>query len=102
MADRYGGNGAEPLSADMAAPKGTKPPGGSRKGKPNKITKALKDMILGALDDAGGQAYLTRQAQENPGPFLALVGKVLPVTLAGDSNNPVVIQVVRFADENQP
>lgn len=35
-------------------------------------------MILGALDDAGGQAYLARQADENPGAFLALVGKILP------------------------
>jgi len=35
-------------------------------------------MILGALDDAGGRAYLAQQAQDNPGPFLALIGKVLP------------------------
>lgn len=71
---------------------------GRPKGTPNKITKQLKDMILGALDDAGGQEYLKRQAEENPGPFLALIGKVLPVTLAGDSNNPIVVQLVRYAD----
>ena len=33
-------------------------------------------MILGALDDAGGQAYLMRQAEENPTAFLTLIGKV--------------------------
>lgn len=49
-------------------------------------------MILGALDDAGGQKYLAAQAIENPGPFLALVGKVLPTTLAGDPLNPVKIE----------
>lgn len=78
-------------------PKGTpKTGGGSRLGKPNAVTKALKDMILGALDDAGGQAYLARQAEENPGPFMALVGKVLPTTLAGDPNAPLMItEVVR-------
>ena len=64
----------------MAAPKGNKF-AGSRKGIPNKVTKELKDMILGALSDAGGQAYLARQAEENPGPFLALVGKVLPMSI---------------------
>jgi hypothetical protein len=52
--------------------------GGNRKGVPNKVTKELKDMILGALDDAGGQVYLARQADENPAAFLALLGKVLP------------------------
>jgi hypothetical protein len=50
----------------------------SRKGIPNRATAVLKDMILGALDDAGGRAYLAQQAQDNPGPFLALIGKVLP------------------------
>lgn len=75
--------------------------GGSRKGIPNKATKQLKDMILGALDDNGGQAYLAKQARDNPGPFLALIGKVLPVTLAGDASNPLVVQIVRFADADQ-
>jgi hypothetical protein len=52
--------------------------GGRPKGAPNKITKALKDMILGALDDAGGQEYLLEQAHKNPKAFLSLVGRVLP------------------------
>lgn len=51
---------------------------GRVKGVPNKVTKELKEMILGALDDAGGQSYLARQAEDNPTAFLNLVGKVLP------------------------
>lgn len=35
-------------------------------------------MILGALDGVGGEAYLQRQADENPSAFLTLIGKVLP------------------------
>lgn len=35
-------------------------------------------MILGALDEAGGQAYLVKQAKKNPKAFLALLGKCLP------------------------
>lgn len=73
-------------------PKGLpKTGGGSRKGKPNKITKALKDMILGALDDAGGQAYLVEQANKNPAAFLTLVGKVLPMQVTGENGGPVLI-----------
>lgn len=64
---------------------------GRPKGSVNKVTGELKAMILGALDDAGGQAYLLRQAQENPTAFMTLVGKVLPMTVAGDADNPVGI-----------
>jgi hypothetical protein len=54
---------------------------GRPKGTPNKLTKQLKEMILGALDDVGGQEYLARQAEENPVAFMGLIGKVLPTTL---------------------
>lgn len=74
--------------------KGVRPPAAGKgrvKGTPNKVTKQLKEMILGALDDAGGQKYLAEQAEKNPGPFLALVGKVLPMTIAGDPQNPLAV-----------
>ncbi|MFC0302767.1 hypothetical protein ACFSTI_25085 [Rhizorhabdus histidinilytica] len=70
--------------------------GGRQKGTPNKVTKALKDMILGALDDAGGQTYLADQAKANPAAFMTLVGKVLPMQVAGDADNPLnVINTIR-------
>lgn len=71
-----------------------KPRGGSRKGKPNKATKELKDMILGALSDVGGQAYLAQQAIENPGPFMALVGKVLPRDINAELKGNLTIVMV--------
>ena len=66
---------------------------GRVKGVPNKVTKELKEMILGALDDAGGQRYLARQAEENPIAFLTLVGKVLPLSVKAkvDENVSMVI-----------
>ena len=71
----------------MAAPKGTLPPAagkGRKPGSKNKITAELKDMILQALDEAGGVAYLVEQAKkDNASPFLALVGKVLPMKIDG-------------------
>lgn len=74
--------------------KGRKIPGsGRQKGSPNKVTVTLKQMILGALDDVGGQKYLAEQARENPGPFLALIGKVLPTTIATDADGPPVFEI---------
>ena len=51
---------------------------GRPRGSKNKAQAELKEMILTALGEAGGVEYLTRQANENPGPFLSLIGKVLP------------------------
>lgn len=63
---------------------GRRPGSGRKKGTPNKFTGALKDMVLRALNDAGGVEYLVKQARSTPGPFLALVGKLLPLNVAGD------------------
>jgi len=39
------------------------------------------------------------QAQSNPNAFLTLVGKVLPMTVAGDKNNPLeTIVKIKLAD----
>jgi len=57
---------------------------GRPKGVPNKLNKQLKEMILGALETAGGEDYLVTQSRENPTAFLTLIGKVLPLQLTGD------------------
>lgn len=62
---------------------------GRKKGVPNKNTAAVKDMILQALNGVGGAAYLQRQADENPVAFMTLVGKVLPLQVSGDPDNPL-------------
>jgi hypothetical protein len=61
-------------------PAGSKPGerrGGRQKGSPNTLPD-LRALTLKALMQAGGVEYLTRQAAENPGPFLGLLGKVMP------------------------
>lgn len=65
--------------------KGEKRPNQGKRG-PNKENKALREMILQALDEqkGGGVAYLKEQAASNPNAFLSLLGKVLPTQLAGD------------------
>lgn len=71
-------------------PKGCpKTPGSGRtRGTPNKITATLKDLILGALADAGGRVYLAEQAAANPIAFLALVGRVLPLQIKDGGDEP--------------
>ena len=69
---------------------------GRPKGSKNKFTSDVKSMVLKALDDAGGAAYLLQQAQDNPTAFMTLVGKVLPTTLAGDKENPVALVEIPF------
>jgi hypothetical protein len=81
---------------------------GRAKGTPNKTTALLKDAILKAAEAAGGPskgdhpggivAYLETQAKANPGPFLALLGKVLPLQVTGGDGGPVQVSVVRFTE----
>ena len=57
---------------------------GRPKGATNKITRELKEMILNALDSAGGEAYLAEQAEKSPAAFMTLIGKVLPMQVNTD------------------
>jgi len=75
--------------------RGGKREGAGRKpGVPNKLTTQLKDMILTALDEAGGITYLKTQAATNPNAFLTLVGKVLPLQVNAEHTGEVVAHVV--------
>lgn len=92
------------LVADNLIRKGKGRPPGSV----NKTTALLKDAILKAAEAAGGPstedrvggivAYLQLQANENPGPFMALLGKVLPLQVTGEDGGPVKVSVVKFTE----
>lgn len=77
---------------------GTPKTGGRKKGTPNKTTALLKDAILQAATLAGGRdglvGYLHVQATENPGPFMSLLGKVLPMQVTGPDDGPVQMPVI--------
>jgi len=80
---------------------------GRKKGTPNKTTALLKDAILQAAELAGKKvdedgnggliAYLQVQAVQNPGPFMALLGKVLPMQVTGEDGGPVQVVINRFS-----
>ena len=83
-----------------------KPGPGRPKGLPNKTTALLKDAILKAAEQVGdnlaerGQrkeglvGYLKRQAEKQPGPFLALLGKVLPLQISNDGDTEFKVSVI--------
>src|SRR3954468_17712975 len=96
----------------MAKPKGSPKTGGRQKGVPNKLTAQLKEMILEAAElageDMGGGGtvkYLRMQATLQPVAFMSLLGRVLPLQIGGDAENPLVtitkIELVA-ADGNRP
>ena len=71
---------------------------GRPKGSPNKTTAIIKDAIIQAATNAGDGdmvEYLTQQARLNPGPFMSLLGKVLPMQIAGDPDSPIVHVIER-------
>jgi len=66
---------------------------GREKGVPNKITRELKEMILEALDNAGGAEYLCEQAEKNPSAFMTLIGKVLPMQVKNEHSGGTSLEV---------
>jgi len=76
-------------TTSTAFKKGEKRPNQGKRG-PNKVTADIKNMVLVALSNAGGADYLEARANDprTAAAFLGLVGKVLPMTIAGDSENP--------------
>lgn len=53
-------------------------------------------MIIEALDNAGGTAYLVEQAEKNPSAFMTLVGKVLPMEVKAEHSGGLSGLTVRF------
>lgn len=85
-----------------------KPPAagkGRKKGSVNKTTGALKEAILLAAEQSGQDTkgkgglvgYLKRVADEDVKAFSGLLGKVLPLQVAGDKGAPLTV-VLRSDD----
>lgn len=64
---------------------------GRKVGSRNKTTAAVKDAILNAFTKVGGEDYLVKVARKDHKTFCALLGKVLPLQVQGDPNNPAMI-----------
>lgn len=69
---------------------GKRPGAGRPKGSLDKGNADLRRMILQALENKGGVAYLEEQAGSNPSGFLSLLGKVLPKEVTGPDGSDLV------------
>ena len=79
-------------------PRGGKREGAGRKpGVPNKDNADIRAMIISALNQVGGVDYLAARAVDTPAAFMTLVGKVLPLQLAGHDGQRLVVDF-RWAD----
>ena len=67
---------------------------GRPKGAANKISRDIREMILQALDQVGGVNYLAQRAIDTPGPFLALLSKVMPMQVASADGSPVHLHLL--------
>jgi hypothetical protein len=79
--------------------KGSKTGGGTRKGKPNKLTADLRSAIQEAFVNAGGVTYLTKVAEESPAVFCKLLGMTLPKDIKVEATGSLTIQVVTGVPE---
>lgn len=76
---------------------GKRPGSGRKKGVPNKLNALLKDEILSAAGEVGedGQGegglrgYLRMVARTEAKAYSTLIGRVLPLQIAGDKENPL-------------
>jgi hypothetical protein len=81
-----------------------KPPAAGRgrpKGSPNKVQAAVKEMVIQALDEAGGVQYLVTQSRDNPTAFLTLVGKVLPLQVSGEDGGAIGVAIFKGLNDRQ-
>lgn len=72
--------------------------GGRVAGTPNKTTTQIKQAIMKAFNEVGGEKYLIQVAQEDPKTFCALLGKVLPAELNARIDANITYQVMSGID----
>ena len=79
--------------------------GGRQKGTRNAVTQGAKANIMKVFEMLGGAQGFAEWARDNQTEFYRHYAKLIPVTLAGDENNPIVInkivrEVVHTKDSN--
>jgi len=85
---------------------GKKSGGGSRKGRPNKLTKSVKEAFEIAFNELQGdsEANLTNWAKENPTEFYKLAAKLIPTSVNADltsKGEAVKLWQVEYVDKDK-
>jgi hypothetical protein len=80
---------SQPVRGTRGRPPGTRNSVGRNYG-----TRDLRQMMLQALEMAGGVKYLADRAIDTPGPFLGLLGKILPTTVQNSDGSPIALHLL--------
>ena len=77
----------------MAAKKGHKKIGGRKKGTPNKLTKTVRETVLGVFNDLQEhpKANLQKWAEENPKEFYQIAAKLIPTEITGNALQDITV-----------
>lgn len=90
--------GLEKQSKKSTGRGGKRAGAGRPKGSLDKGNATIRELVVQALDGLGGVAYLENTARSHPAAFLGLLGKVMPVQLAGTPDEPIEM-VFRWQSE---
>lgn len=74
---------------------------GRPKGSPNKVTKAVKDALRGALEashEDGAEGFFLMLAKDDPKTFATLVGKLIPNEVVADVKSETIVKIIDLAD----
>ena len=69
---------------------------GRPKGVPNKVTKAIKDAAIGALNAGeGAEAFFLQRKEDDPNAFMGFLKSIVPldVHLADPNGDPLAITI---------
>lgn len=82
----YGGNAFVMPKQDTQFKKGQPRPKGAgrKKGQANRMTVAVKEAIMNAFEEVGGEKYLVNVAHNDPKTFCTLLGKILPAEIKAE------------------
>lgn len=59
------------------------------KGAKNKFSRDIREAIINALERLGGDDYLVTLGQKEKRAFAALLGKAMPLQVAGEGGGPI-------------
>lgn len=68
--------------------------GGRVPGSVNKLNAVAKDNIAAVFVRLGGTAAMAEWAEENKTQFYQIYAKLLPLQVAGDSENPLTVHQI--------
>ena len=74
----------------------------SRKGRPNRVTVAVKDNLLRVFEDIGGRETMARWANKHQSEFFQIYSRLAPKEIVADVHGELNIQLISQLDHDTP